>query len=102
MRFPQDQAPFSGAGEIEPIAPLASRRSRFKKVNMMGTPAEIIRQLRGKLSQTEFAALVGRRQGDISRWETGQHAPDWHTLADIAAKCGQSLSLQIEECVQQK
>lgn len=50
-----------------------------------------IRQLRGELSQLEFAESLGIPQSSVARWETGQMYPAVTTLIAIADACGISL-----------
>ena len=37
-----------------------------------------------KLSQTEFAKAVDRRDSQISRWLKGERRPDWDSMLRIA------------------
>lgn len=43
------------------------------------------------LSQRQFAALLGKRESEISRWLTGAHGFTTSTLAKIAAVLGEPL-----------
>ena len=42
-----------------------------------------------KMTQREFAALLGKRESEISRWLTGSHGFTTATLAKIAAVLGE-------------
>ena len=42
-----------------------------------------------KMTQREFAALMGKRESEISRWLTGSHGFTTTTLAKIAAVLGE-------------
>ena len=44
-----------------------------------------------KMTQREFAALMGKREPEISRWLTGSHGFTTTTLAKIAAVLGESV-----------
>ena len=56
-----------------------------------------LRELRKKLkmNQTEFAALIGSDQSEVSRIENGRSCPDWYVKAlrldHVARKAGLSL-----------
>lgn len=45
-----------------------------------------------KMTQREFAALMGKRESEISRWLTGSHGFTTTTLAKISAVLGNLLS----------
>lgn len=47
------------------------------------TAIRIIRRAVLKASQAELAALVATSQGTISRWESGELAPDLNQMAAI-------------------
>lgn len=47
-----------------------------------------IKSIRGRVSQKEFAAHIGVRQGTLSRYERGQFTPDIEVLSKIAAYGG--------------
>lgn len=61
---------------------------------MTGENIKKIRKLR-KLTQLELANLIGKRQGDISRWEKGDIIP---TLCNIHL-LARALSVNILELV---
>lgn len=44
-----------------------------------------------KMTQREFAALMGKRESEISRWLTGSHGFTTTTLAKIAAVLGEPI-----------
>lgn len=44
-----------------------------------------------KMTQREFAALMGKRESEISRWLTGSHGFTTSTLAKIASVLGESI-----------
>lgn len=44
-----------------------------------------------KMTQREFAALMGKRESEISRWLTGYHGFTTTTLAKIAAVLGEPI-----------
>lgn len=44
-----------------------------------------------KMTQREFAALMGKRESEISRWLTGTHGFTTTTLAKIAAVLGEPI-----------
>jgi len=48
-----------------------------------------VKQIRGGLSQAQFAELLGVRQATVSRWETGESVPSGPALVllhQIASK----------------
>lgn len=51
--------------------------------------ADILREK--KMTQREFAALMGKRESEISRWLTGSHGFTTTTLAKIAAVLGEPI-----------
>lgn len=44
-----------------------------------------------KMTQREFAALMGKRESEISRWLTGSHGFTTTTLAKISAVLGEPI-----------
>ena len=48
----------------------------------------IVRDLRGDLSQTEFAARLGRTQPCVSYWESGRCMPSLNDLAAMLEAAG--------------
>lgn len=44
-----------------------------------------------RMTQREFAALMGKRESEISRWLTGSHGFTTTTLAKIAAVLGEPI-----------
>lgn len=44
-----------------------------------------------KMTQRQFAALMGKRESEISRWLTGSHGFTTTTLAKIAAVLGEPI-----------
>ena len=44
-----------------------------------------------KMTQREFAALMGKRESEISRWLTGSHGFTTTTLAKIAVALGEPI-----------
>lgn len=44
-----------------------------------------------KMTQRDFAALMGKRESEISRWLTGSHGFTTTTLAKIAAVLGEPI-----------
>lgn len=44
-----------------------------------------------KMTQREFAALMGKRESEISRWLTGSHGFTTTTLAKISAVLGEAI-----------
>lgn len=44
-----------------------------------------------KMTQREFAALMGKRESEISKWLTGSHGFTTTTLAKIAAVLGEPI-----------
>jgi len=48
-----------------------------------------------KMTQREFAALMGKRESEISRWLTGTHGFTTTTLAKISAVLGEPI---VEVC----
>ena len=51
--------------------------------------ADILREK--KMTQREFAALMGKRESEISRWLTGSHGFTTTTLAKIATVLGEPI-----------
>ena len=51
--------------------------------------ADILREK--KMTQREFATLMGKRESEISRWLTGSHGFTTTTLAKIAAVLGEPI-----------
>lgn len=50
-----------------------------------------------KMTQREFAALMGKRESEISRWLTGSHGFTTTTLAKIAAVLGEPVAVVKKE-----
>ncbi len=44
-----------------------------------------------KLSQAEFATLIGVNQSTVSRWESGQSSPSELELAGVRAKAAEAI-----------
>jgi len=51
--------------------------------------ADIVKELRGELSQKEFAKLLGVSQSTIHNWENAKNAPDLDGIEKIARIRGQ-------------
>lgn len=49
-----------------------------------------LRELRGDLSQDEFASKIGTKQTTLSNWERGFREPNFSGLVLIATSCGVS------------
>lgn len=54
-----------------------------------------------KMTQREFAALLGKRESEISRWLTGTHGFTTTTLARISAVLGESV-VEVKKAPQTK
>ena len=48
-------------------------------------PASLIKQLRGKRTQTEFGRLLGVPKNTVWRWEAGQTVPDTKNADHLSA-----------------
>ena len=51
---------------------------------------ERLKELRGDLSQDDFALKIGTKQTTLSNWERGFREPNFSGLALIATSCGVS------------
>ena len=54
-----------------------------------------------KMTQREFAALMGKRESEISRWLTGAHGFTTTTLAKISAVLGEPV-IEVKEAPEVK
>ena len=64
-------------------------RRSDSEVDLRGVGARI-RQLRGGITQEEFADVLGISQAQLSKYELGQSAPPLGVLIRLADKCGKS------------
>lgn len=58
---------------------------------------DLVHELRARagLSQRALAALVGRPQATVARWESGRHSPSLEVLTEIARTVGLELTIGI-------
>lgn len=54
--------------------------------------AKRIRELRGDMTQAEFASKIGAYQGQVSDWEKGKHIPSYAVLDRICELTGADLN----------
>lgn len=58
-------------------------------VDIANRIADILREK--KMTQREFASLMGKRESEISRWLTGSHGFTTKTLAKMSAVLGEAI-----------
>jgi transcriptional regulator with XRE-family HTH domain len=64
-----------------------------------GAVPELVRRARrhAGLTQSELAERLGTTQSAVSRWERGGDEPRLATLANIAAACGLTVSVSLDD-----
>lgn len=62
--------------------------STQKVLNMKNTFSNRLKKLRGKLSQSDFAAKIGTKQTTYSSWERGNKEPSLEVVSQISTLFG--------------
>lgn len=82
------------AGQLEAESMNEAEYERTRLANEVAVRVLAYRNQQG-LSQTAFARLVGMRQPNVARLETGDHEPSLSMLTRLAAVLGEHFTIDI-------
>ena len=75
--------------------------TRYALPVLRRTIGDNLKELRGTLTQEEFAAKAGVRQGEISKWERGKQEPTVQSLLQMAVRLRKPLDVFVHDINQE-